>query len=146
MSSRAAATARAWQRLRAAAARDDIVLEAVSGYRSHAYQLGIFERKRARGLSLDTILAVNAAPGYSEHHAGSALDISAPGEPAAEESFERTSAFEWLTRHARDHGFSLSYPRDNPWVDTASARARRRCRAGCRAGSSARTRGRAHAA
>lgn len=109
-----AETARAWHRLRAAAARDDIVLEAVSGYRSHAYQLGIFERKRARGLSLDAILAVNAAPGYSEHHAGSALDISAPGEPAAEDSFERTSAFDWLTGRARDHGFTMSYPRDNP--------------------------------
>jgi len=109
-----AATARAWHRLRAAAAREGIVLEAVSGYRSHAYQLGIFERKRARGLSLDAILAVNAAPGYSEHHAGSALDISTPGEPAAEDSFERTPAFDWLTRHACEHGFPMSYPRDNP--------------------------------
>jgi len=109
-----AATARAWQGLHAAAARDDVALDAVSGYRSHAYQSGIFERKRARGLSLDAILAVNAAPGYSEHHAGSALDISAPGEPPAEDSFERTAAFDWLTRHAADHGFTMSYPRDNP--------------------------------
>ncbi|TDK33514.1 M15 family metallopeptidase [Luteimonas terrae] len=108
------ATARAWQGLRDAAARDDVVLEAVSGYRSHDYQLGIFERKCARGLSLDEILAVNAAPGYSEHHAGSALDISAPGEPAAEPSFERTRAFDWLQRHAGTHGFTMSYPRDNP--------------------------------
>ncbi len=107
-------TARAWQGLHAAAARDGVVLDAVSGYRSHEYQLGIFDRKRARGLSLDAILAVNAAPGYSEHHAGSALDISAPGEPPAEESFEDTAAFEWLTRHAADHGFTMSYPRDNP--------------------------------
>ena len=107
-------TARAWRMLRDAAARDDVVLEAVSGYRSHAYQLGIFERKLARGLSRDEILIVNAAPGYSEHHAGSALDISAPGEPAAEESFERTVAFDWLRRNAGAHGFTMSYPRDNP--------------------------------
>ncbi|MCD9005432.1 D-alanyl-D-alanine carboxypeptidase family protein [Luteimonas sp. XNQY3] len=109
-----AATARAWHGLHAAAARDDVALDAISGYRSHAYQLGIFDRKRARGLSLDEILAVNAAPGYSEHHAGSALDISAPGEPPAEESFEGTAAFDWLTRHAAGHGFTMSYPRDNP--------------------------------
>lgn len=107
-------TARAWRTMYTAAARDDITLDAVSGYRSHDYQLGIFDRKRARGLSLDAILAVNAAPGYSEHHSGCALDISAPGEPPAEASFESTAAFEWLTRHAADYGFTMSYPRDNP--------------------------------
>ncbi|VXB54409.1 Peptidase [Luteimonas sp. 9C] len=109
-----ARTARAWQGLHAAAARDGVTLDAVSGYRSHDYQLGIFDRKRARGLSLDAILAVNAAPGYSEHHSGCALDISAPGEPPADDSFDATAAFAWLTRHAPGHGFTLSYPRDNP--------------------------------
>ena len=60
------------------------------------------------------ILQVNAAPGYSEHHGGEALDIGTPGEPPAEESFETTPAFAWLSQHAARHGFSLSYPRDNP--------------------------------
>lgn len=106
--------ARAWQHMHSAALRDGVVLEAVSGYRSHDYQLGIFERKRARGLDLDAILAVNAAPGYSEHHGGRALDISAPGEPAAEESFEGTAAFAWLGANATHFGFAMSYPRDNP--------------------------------
>ncbi|KLJ01646.1 M15 family metallopeptidase [Luteimonas sp. FCS-9] len=109
-----ARAARAWARMRDAALRDGVALEAISGYRSHDYQLGIFERKRARGLAVDAILAVNAAPGYSEHHAGSALDIGTPGEPSAEASFEATPAFAWLARHAGDHGFSMSYPRDNP--------------------------------
>ena len=109
-----AATASAWHRLRDAAARDGVLLEAISGYRSHDYQLGIFDRKLARGLSIQEILAVNAAPGFSEHHAGRALDIGTPGEPAAEESFERTPAFAWLQAHAAEHGFVMSYPRDNP--------------------------------
>ena len=100
--------------MRAAAARDGVVLEAISGYRSHDYQLGIFERKRARGQSVEEILHVNAAPGYSEHHSGRALDIGTPGEPPAEESFEHTTAFAWLTRHASDFGFVMSYPRGNP--------------------------------
>ena len=107
--------ARAWSHLRDAALRDDIVLEAISGYRSHDYQLGIFERKLARGLSVDDILTVNAAPGYSEHHSGLALDIGAPGEPPAEESFERTAAFAWLRDNAGGYGFVMSYPRDNPY-------------------------------
>jgi len=106
--------ARAWQRLRDAARADGIALDAISGYRSHDYQLGIFERKRARGQSVDEILAVNAAPGFSEHHSGLALDIGAPGEPPAEEAFERTPAFAWLCAHAGKHGFAMSYPRGNP--------------------------------
>ena len=75
---------------------------------------GIFERKRARGLPIDAILRVNAAPGFSEHHAGTTLDIGAPDEPAAEASFEATPAFAWLERHGGRHGFHMSYPRDNP--------------------------------
>lgn len=106
--------ARGWRSLVAAAAGDGLALEAVSGYRSHEYQAGIIARKLARGLAIDDILAVNAAPGWSEHHSGRAIDVSAPGEPAAEESFEATPAFAWLLANAAGHGFSLSYPRDNP--------------------------------
>lgn len=109
-----APAARAWHQMRDAAAHDGVVLEAISGYRSHDYQLGIFERKRARGLDVGQILTVNAAPGFSEHHSGRALDIGTPGEPPAEETFERTAAFAWLTTHAAHFGFAMSYPRDNP--------------------------------
>ena len=108
-----APAARAWARMRGAALHDGIVLEAISGYRSHDYQLGIFERKLARGLGVDEILAVNAAPGFSEHHAGTALDIGTPGEAPAEESFENTPAFAWLQSNAVGFGFVMSYPRDN---------------------------------
>jgi zinc D-Ala-D-Ala carboxypeptidase len=103
----------AWKRMQHAARQDMITLEAISGYRGHAYQLGIFKRKLARGLSLEQILEVNAAPGYSEHHSGRAIDIGTPNEPAAEESFEHTAAFVWLMQNANKHGFRLSYPRNN---------------------------------
>ena len=106
--------ARAWLRMREDALRDGILLDAISGYRSHDYQLGIFERKLMRGLSVAEILAVNAAPGFSEHHSGLALDIGTPDEPPAEESFEATAAFAWLRARAGEHGFVMSYPRDNP--------------------------------
>ena len=107
-------TARAWLAMREIAARDGVRLEAISGYRSHAYQRGIFERKFARGLTLAEVLRVNAAPGHSEHHSGRALDIGTPGEAPAEESFEATPAYAWLRERAGDFGFQLSYPRDNP--------------------------------
>ncbi len=106
--------ARAWRKMQETARDAGIVLEAISGYRSHDYQLGIFERKRARGLSVADILQVNAAPGFSEHHSGLALDIGCPGTPPAETCFDTTAAFAWLQAHAADFGFQMSYPRDNP--------------------------------
>ena len=106
--------ARAWRAMRGAAAAGGVALDAISGYRSHDYQLGIFERKLARGQALEQVLTVNAAPGYSEHHGGNALDIGTTGEPPAEESFEHTAAFAWLQAHAGGFGFVLSYPRGNP--------------------------------
>ncbi len=105
---------KAWGKMRFAANFDGIILDAISGYRGHAYQFGIFKRKLARGQTVQEILKVNTAPGYSEHHSGRAIDIGTPGEPPAEESFENTAAFSWLTKHAPDFGFRLSYPRNNP--------------------------------
>ena len=107
------ASAHAWRRMTAAARGDGIVLQAISGYRSHDYQLGIFRRKLARGQDVEAILQVNAAPGFSEHHSGRALDIGAPGDAPAEESFENTAAFRWLQAHAGEFGLTMSYPRDN---------------------------------
>src|SRR3546814_4471164 len=60
--------AAAWQAMRNAARAQGVALDAISGFRSHAYQMGIFRRKLARGVSVSDILAVNAAPGFSEHH------------------------------------------------------------------------------
>lgn len=106
--------AKAWEKMQQAAHVDGTVLDAISGYRGHAYQFGIFKRKLARGQTVQEILKVNAAPGYSEHHSGRAIDIGTPNEPPAEESFENTEAFSWLLKRAPDFGFRLSYPRANP--------------------------------
>ena len=108
-------TGKAWQRMRLAAYRDEICLDAISGFRSSHYQAGIFRRKLARGLALEDILRVNAAPGFSEHHSGRAIDIGTRGEPAAEPSFEHTPAFAWLEGNAERFGFRMSFPRDNPY-------------------------------
>lgn len=111
----APATAVAWDRLHATAAQDGIALYIVSAYRSLERQTAIFQAKLARGLTLDAILAANAPPGYSEHHSGRALDIGSPGYPDLEEAFEKSPAFAWLQAHAPQHGFTLSFPRDNRW-------------------------------
>lgn len=110
-----AGTAQAWHTMRAAAAQAGIELQLVSAYRSYDYQKQLFLRKLARGDSIADILRVNAAPGFSEHHSGRALDLAAPGLTPLEENFETTAAFAWLRSHAAGFGFRLSFPRNNPF-------------------------------
>lgn len=106
--------ASAWQRMYAAAADDGVELQLVSAFRSSSYQLEILRRKCDRGQLMDEILKVSAAPGYSEHHSGRVVDLTSPGYAALEEEFENSVAFAWLSRYAGEHGFHLSYPRNNP--------------------------------
>jgi D-alanyl-D-alanine carboxypeptidase len=109
-----APAAAAWRQMVAAAAGDEIQLQLVSAYRSVAYQEGILRKKLEKGQAIDEILRVSAAPGFSEHHSGRAVDITAPGFPALEKVFEDSEAFAWLGEHAARYGFRLSYPRGNP--------------------------------
>lgn len=104
----------AWHAMQRAALEAGLRLEAVSGFRSIGYQAGILRRKLDRGMSINDVLAINTAPGYSEHHSGRAIDIGTPGCAPAEEIFETTPAFAWLRLHAPRFGFRMSYPRDNP--------------------------------
>ena len=104
---------RAWSRMREAATRDGVELQIVSAFRSVEYQLGIIRRKLERGLTMDEILRVSAAPGYSEHHSGRAFDLTTPGYRALEEEFEKSPAFAWLSTNAKVYGFTMSYPRGN---------------------------------
>ena len=104
----------AWSRMRDAAMQAGVDLQVVSAFRSIEYQLGIIQRKLERGLGIEEILRVSAAPGYSEHHSGRALDITTPGFAALEEQFENSAAFAWLSTNAQGYGFQLSYPRGNP--------------------------------
>ena len=106
--------ARAYARVRAAAAHAGVELQLVSAFRSAAYQLGILQRKLERGQAIDDILRVSAAPGYSEHHSGRVVDVTTPGYAALEEEFEHSPAYAWLAAHAQAFGYALSYPRDNP--------------------------------
>ena len=103
-----------WQEMRDAAQLDGVVLQPVSGFRSVDYQAGIIRRKIETGLPMDRILEVSAAPGFSEHHTGRALDLTTPGSPVLEEPFEETEAFAWLCERAQEFGFHQSFPRDNP--------------------------------
>ena len=108
------ATASAWRRMQAAAAEQAITLIAVSGFRSVARQSRIIREKLADGQRIEDILRYVAAPGFSEHHSGEALDIGSPEHIELDEDFARTAAFRWLEANAPRFGFTLSFPRDNP--------------------------------
>ncbi len=105
--------ATAWRNLKAAAREVGIAVYLASAYRSVARQVEIIQTKLDAGMAIEEILTLCAAPGYSEHHTGRAIDIATPGSPELEVEFEQTAAFEWLTVHAARFGFTLSYPRDN---------------------------------
>ncbi|HEX5788932.1 MAG TPA: M15 family metallopeptidase [Woeseiaceae bacterium] len=107
--------ARRWAEMVAAASAQGVQLLLVSGFRSVEYQAGLIRNKLGNGQVIAAILEVNAAPGYSEHHTGRAVDIATPGSRPLTEEFETTPAFAWLTRNAGRFGFSMTYPRDNPW-------------------------------
>lgn len=106
-------SAASWQEMQAAAQGDGVTLLIVSGFRGIEYQAGLIRNKIEAGQSLSDILKVNAAPGYSEHHTGRALDIATPGVRPLTEDFESSEAFAWLEKNAANFGFSMSYPREN---------------------------------
>ena len=107
--------AAAWESMRKAAMAESIELLVVSAYRSPEYQVEVIQRQLADGKPIEDILTRVAAPGYSEHQSGCALDLTTPGYEAVEEEFEDSPAFRWLVANAPMHGFHLSYPRDNPY-------------------------------
>lgn len=107
--------ASAWVQMKDAAGSDDVSLLMVSGYRSVEYQRTLIEKKIQKGESVLQILTILAPPGFSEHHTGTAIDITTENCPPCVEWFENTDAFTWLQQNAGSFGFSLSYPRDNPY-------------------------------
>lgn len=103
------AAATALGRMRSAASNNGIDLQLISAYRGINYQVNLIRRKLNDGKSLDDILKASAAPGYSEHHGGRAVDLTTPGCKPLEESFAETRAYQWLKANAGIYGFRESY-------------------------------------
>ena len=109
----APAAAAKWREMSAAALSDGVVLKIGSAFRSVDRQIEIIRAKLAEGLSLDAVLCVSAPPGYSEHHSGRAIDVTTDEGAPLEPEFERTRAFQWMSKNAGRFGFVLSYPAGN---------------------------------
>jgi D-alanyl-D-alanine carboxypeptidase len=106
-------TAAAWHEMKQSAAATGVELLLVSGFRSIRHQADIIRRKLAAGQPIEEILAVNAAPGFSEHHTGRAVDIATPGTRPLTTEFESSTAFAWLQANAGTFGFRMPYERGN---------------------------------
>jgi D-alanyl-D-alanine carboxypeptidase len=107
------AAATAWNRMKTAAAGRAIELQLVSAFRTVSYQANLVQRKLDEGQSVQRILSTSAAPGYSEHHSGRAVDVTTPGKKPLDEDFSTSKAYEWLKANAGIYGFKESYPRNN---------------------------------
>lgn len=106
-------TARDWRRMKSAALTDGVELLLVSGFRSIRHQAELIRRKLAAGVEIARILEVNAAPGFSEHHTGRAVDIATQGTRPLTEDFESSAAFAWLAQHGARFSFAMPYGRNN---------------------------------
>ena len=107
--------ANAWTGLVEAASLDGVTVQLVSAYRSLEYQVNLIQRKIEAGESIADVLNRIAAPGYSEHQGGCAVDVTSPDIDPLTELFEETQAFRWLVASAVDHQFVLSYPCSNAY-------------------------------
>jgi zinc D-Ala-D-Ala carboxypeptidase len=105
--------ANAWQAMKSRAGKEGVVLHVVSAFRTVDRQKEIIQAKIESGQPISEILQVCAAPGYSEHHTGRALDLTSTGCEPLSELFENTGAFSWLIESADYFSFSLSYPKSN---------------------------------
>lgn len=95
----------------------------VSAYRSHDYQVSLFNRKvnEYKALGYDDATAYSEAsqwvaiPGTSEHCTGLAADIVSSTwynyNSDLTHDFEDTDHFDWLYEHCADYGFILRYPK-----------------------------------
>ena len=105
--------ARAWQAMKSQAVNEGVILRVVSAFREIDKQREIIKNKIMSGQAISEILKVCAAPGYSEHHTGRALDLASTECKPLTEDFENTKAFSWLMENANFHSFRLSYPKGN---------------------------------
>ena len=103
--------ASAYNKMAKAAAADGVQIKAVSGYRSYARQVELFNYY-TKLYGKEYASRISAVPGTSEHQTGLAMDVgNYNGACALEECFEDTAVGRWVAKHAQKYGFILRYPK-----------------------------------
>lgn len=97
--------AKAFEKMCAAALKDNITILAGSGYRSYNYQKTLYNNYVARD-GFAEAETFSARPGYSEHQTGLAMDITNKYGFIDKNDKEYT----WLVKNSYKYGFILRYP------------------------------------
>lgn len=107
--------AKALMKLIYAARDEEVWIVPVSGFRTVTAQEKLFQRQIKKRGSSEAAAKLSAPPGYSEHHTGYAIDLTDGNFPRQDitSQFAETKAFKWLTLHAKEFGFELSFPEKN---------------------------------
>lgn len=93
------------------AAKENIEIFAVSGYRSYDRQTAIFNAKVGQ-VGEEAATQVVAIPGFSEHQSGLAMDVSSRSNGLElTQEFGDTVEGKWLAANAHKYGFVLRYPK-----------------------------------
>ncbi|MCI9887103.1 M15 family metallopeptidase [Micrococcales bacterium 31B] len=91
-----------------AAASQGVTLLAVSGFRTYAYQVSLFEGYQQTSGPEQTLIR-SARPGYSEHQTGFAFDVAGDQGCVLSACFAETNAARWVEAHAFEFGFCVRY-------------------------------------
>ena len=98
-------TLEAFNKMQAAAKKDNINIWIVSGFRDYVRQEHLYNTSiQAKGI--EHANKYLAKPGTSQHQLGTAIDIN-----SVQNSFAQTPECKWLEKNAEKFGFSLSFPK-----------------------------------
>jgi zinc D-Ala-D-Ala carboxypeptidase len=93
------------------AKQQGINLLGVSGFRSHATQVTLFNYYVKRD-GYDAARTYSALPGTSEHETGLSIDVTGgDGSCPAQDCFANKPEAKWLQDHVAEYGFIIRYPK-----------------------------------
>lgn len=105
-----------WTSLKTAASEAGFDIAIRSSYRTYSQQAWLYNVKHAKGTSdaaINNTLKIVAAPGYSKHHTGYAIDITSVSHSRLQQ-FVNSPAYTWMAANnfanAKAHGWIPSYP------------------------------------
>ncbi len=102
------------ERLLHAADKEGLGLLITSAYRSFGTQAALKASYRVI-YGAGTANQFSADQGYSEHQLGTTVDFTTKKMRTLGGSFDQTPESKWLTDHAHEYGFVLSYPKGNKY-------------------------------
>ncbi|MBP6912249.1 MAG: M15 family metallopeptidase [Candidatus Pacebacteria bacterium] len=93
------------------AKEEGYILYSTSGFRSGKTQESLFAYY-VNSLGLNEAERRSARPGHSEHQLGTTIDITGGASGATSHNFGETVEGMWLSEHAHEYGFVMSYEKD----------------------------------